>query len=218
MFKKSVLVAIIILAAVGILIYLSMRVDQTKVSETVVQSPPISPKPRVEKTATLFFAPSTLNLLLTDKAPYAIDIMLDAGSASVSGVQAEIKYDPSIISLAKITPATDSLFGPNAVNLINDIDPINGASVFAVGIPSGGTPKSGSGKIATITFNVLSSASPSTEIRLLDTSIVTKLGEKNSILKGTTRAIVNIPPGLRVFVNPTTPNTSIFTPTSIPTQ
>lgn len=192
MFKKSVFVAILILAAVGILIYMSIQVDQTNVShEIVVQSQPISPKSTLVKTATLSFSVPALNLSLNDKAPYTIDLILDSGNASVSGVQAEIKYNPSVISLAKITPATDSLFGPNVVNLINDIDPVNGAAVFAIGIPPGGTAKNGSGKIATITFNVLSTATPSTEIKLLDTSIVTKPGEKKSILKATMGATIN---------------------------
>lgn len=218
MFTKAVSISIIILIAVGLLIYMSIKVDQTNVGqETVVQSKPIVAKPTVEKTATLSFSVPTLNLSLNDKAPYSIDLILGSGNASVSGVQAEIKYDPLVLSIVKMTPTTDSLFGPKANNLINDIDPVNGAAIFALGIPPGGTAKNGSGKIATITFNVLSTASPNTEIKLLDTSIVTKFGEKKSILKSTTGAIINIPSGLKVFVNPTTtPIISTFTPTSTP--
>lgn len=211
MFKKAVIIAILIFLVVGLLVYMSLKYEQTT-SEPVVKTPLNTTK--VQKTATLFLSPKDLSLSISDKTPYTLDVMIDTGKESASGVQAKIKYDPKVLSLIAVTPdqSDTSFFGRDVVVLTNDIDQTNGAIMFEAAIPFNGTQKSGSGKLATITFDVISTLSPNTEITFLDTSIVTTLGEKESILKSTTGAQITIPSNLKISNLPTSTPASLFTP------
>ena len=184
---KTTAILIAILALVtGILVYLAVTSQSARRAPTTQNIVPTE-KP-VEKTAQVFFNPQNVDLSSgSATSALTVDIMVDSGGQDITGVQAELQFDPKALANVKLLPATGttSFFG-SAVNvLFNDVNTQTGRISYATAIPPGGTPKKGVGKIATLNFQKAYGVPSSTQIVFLDKTLVTVLGANQSALKAT---------------------------------
>ncbi len=181
--KKTTILILILAAVTGILLFLA--ISETKKPQT--PSRPVAPtKKPVEKTAKVFFSPQNLDLSSGTASPTSsVDIMVDTGKAAIAGVQAELAYDPKALSNVRLVPATDqsSFFGSTSVVLFNEASQQTGRISYAIAISPGGNARKGVGKIATLTFQKAFNAPSATQVAFLDKTLVTILGENESVLK-----------------------------------
>ena len=184
--KKTTILILILAVVTGILLFLA--VSNQKQSAPLL-SKPTPTKKVVTKTAKVFFNPQTIDLTSGTASPTSsVDIMIDTGSSEIAGAQIELKYDPKSLVSLKLSPAneTTSFFGPNAAILFNEVNQTTGRVSFAIAITPQAKTKKGVGKIATLTFSKAFSAQGATTISFLDKTIVTILGENDSVLKEST--------------------------------
>ena len=112
---------------------------------------------------------------------------MDTGGSEVVGAQLELQYDPKSLTNVRLTPGNDvnSFFGPNVVILFNEVTPTTGRISFAIAISPDEKTKKGIGRIASLNFSRVFNAQGTTTVSFLDKTIVTILGEDDSILKET---------------------------------
>lgn len=186
MAKKTTLLIIILAAVTAVLLYLAItNENQISAPKTAEKTLPV--KKPAAKTAKLFFNPQNLDLSSGAASPTStVDIIVDSGGTDISGVQAELSFDPKAITNVRLTPSlADGFFGASANILINEVDSETGRVSFAVAIPPNTAGKAGIGKIATLSFQKAFNAPPTTTVTFLDKTLVTKLGENESVLKET---------------------------------
>jgi hypothetical protein len=182
--RKTTILILILAAVTGLLLFLAVtegRKPQPPKQETAV---PV--KEPVQKTARVFFSPQNIDLSSGAATPAStVDLLIDTGGQEIVGVQIEIQYDPQSLSNLRLTPALDqvSFFGPSAVVLFNEANPATGRISYAVAISPNEQAKTGIGKVAAVSFSKAFNAQGTTSIRFLDKTIVTILGENESILK-----------------------------------
>ena len=182
--KKTTILIIILAVVTGVLLFLAITEGQKQSSP----STSIAPTQKVvQKTAKVFFSPQNIDLSAgSATAAPTVDIMVDTGGSDIAGVQAELQYDPKVLAGVKLVPAADTtgFFGPGAVVLFNDVDNQTGRISFAIAISAGQKSAKGVGKIGTLTFTkAFGATSPTTSINFLDKTLVTQLGENESVLK-----------------------------------
>lgn len=139
----------------------------------------------VEASAKLYFLPETV--ASSSSSSLSTEIWLDAGKNEISGVQIELKYDPSALSNVVLKPADDSgFFGPlkSSIILFNSVDQKQGRVSFAMGIGLSERAKRGVARVATLSFTKRIGSPPST-ITFLPTTQVTQLDVTSSVLKET---------------------------------
>ncbi len=182
--KTTILIAIL---AIVTLVLLFLAVSSDSIKPLNPTKNPTPTKKEVQKTAKVFFAPTTLDLSTVGTSVPTVDLMIDTGNAEIAGVQAELIYDPAMIASVVLTPAVDdgSFFGTSAVVLFNDIIPQNGRISYAIAISPDLQPKKGVGKIATLTFQKTFNATGVSTVSFLNKTLVTVLGENESVLKET---------------------------------
>ncbi len=190
MAKKTTILIVILALVTGILLYLAVAGDNQKILPTLKQTVEKTaiPKKEAAKSAKLFFSPQNIDLSSGSASPTSsVDIIVDSGGTDISGVQAELLFDPKAVTGVRLIPyvGSDSFFGSGANILINEVVPETGRVSFAVAIPPKSAGKIGVGKIATLTFQKAFSAPAATTITFLDKTLVTKLGESQSVLKET---------------------------------
>lgn len=143
-----------------------------------------------------------------------VDVVIDTKINEVTAVQLEVAYDPAYITAVSLKPGS---FFPSPVELLNTIDKETGRITYALGITPAQSPVSGTGTVATITFQKNPTApSSQTQVDLLPKTLVTQQGIGASVLKsavGTTIILQNNPAVSQIpqDVNPTTVDT-------VPTQ
>lgn len=183
--KKTTLLIILLAAVTGILLFLALASSRDTGLKTDVP-----PKKAVEKTARVFFNPLNVDLSAREQNTVGtVDITVDTGGTEITGVQAEMQYDPKTLTNVRLLPdlAQSGFFGPRAVVLFNEVNATTGRISFVIAINTGDEPKKGTGKIATLNFERGQGAIPSsTQINFLDKTLVTTLGVEESVLKETT--------------------------------
>jgi hypothetical protein len=152
---------------------------------------PSAPTPTVKQPASPSYARSSLRLTPPANSPslpntYSADITIATGGDKITGAQLELSYDPKVLTDVQIKPGT---FIQNPVILLKKVDETNGRISLAIGIPLGGTPPTGAGTVATITFNEVSTATGSTIIDFLPKTAVTATGIAQSVLKSSTGSL-----------------------------
>ena len=187
MSKKLITVIIlsVFITAGFVLVTIGIIEPEQKKSEKN-ELPELTTETTVPKTANLYFSPPTITVNPNSSQTSQVDIMLNSGTTQVSGTQIILEYDPKVIKNIRVTKPGVSFFGitSNSLELFSDIDAENGRISYAVGIPQGGTPQQGTGKVATISFTIDKDAVGSaTSLTFAPTTIVTKLGERSTILK-----------------------------------
>lgn len=179
--KLSTKTVIFISIAFAILLFLVITGNK---SGRITQK--TTPAPAVQKTAVLSFNPAVL--AVGKQKTYQADIVVDAGSNPISGVQVHISYDPKIIANASLLPPlpSDSFFGSEneRVVLFNKNDEQKGDLFYAIALQPNIPTKNGKGKIATLKFTVAPAASfKETKISFINNTLVTKEGQEQSVLK-----------------------------------
>ncbi|MCL4354549.1 hypothetical protein M1349_03740 [Patescibacteria group bacterium] len=193
--KRTTLLIIILAFLTVVLVYFAVAENNTqKLQSTNPAVTNVATSPSVKKTAKLYFDPAILNIDTKVASPsQKADLVVDTGTNKVTGVQMEATFDPKVISNIQITNPTDSLFpDSDSIVLFKDIDYQLGRISYAVGITPNSEPKTGVGKVATITFSVNPvAATQSTSIGFLEKSMVSELDTKQSVLKESTPLQIN---------------------------
>lgn len=180
--KTLILIAVLVTIAVFLL---AVAISMTSSNRAVtVTNTSVTPTPAVEKTASVSFSPASLDLSASGTTSAIINIMASSGKTPVTGVQVEIKYDPTVISQVKMLPpdTNESLFGDSSsyINLFTD-SKTPGSFVYALAINLDGTPKSGAGSVGKISFTV-NKSKPSTQISFGPKTLVTAKTTQQSVL------------------------------------
>lgn len=109
---------------------------------------------------------------------FSITIAMSTRDNLVTGVQLELSYDPSVITVTAVSPGN---FFAKPVEYANKIDPKKGEVTYAIGSFDG---KKGSGTVAKIEATARKKTEKLTEIvTIKNTSLVTELNNKTSVLK-----------------------------------
>ena len=213
--RNTVLLIGVLALITGILIFLALTTQNIlnrpgTSTQTVVPS-----KKPVEKTAKIFFNPQNIDVSSSSSPTTSVDIMVDTGNSEIAGVQTELQYDPKILANVAIKESVDSssFFGPGATVLFNETKSETGRISYAVAISPGEPAKKGVGKIATLIFQKISTAAGSTQISFLDKSLVTMLGENESVLKDFTPLTIVFSAGGQTITNPPQTNACPTPPT-----
>lgn len=184
--RKTTILIIILAAVTGVLLFLAISSERQRPSTPQTTIAPT--KKPVAKTAKVFFNPSNLDLSAGSASPAStVEIMLGTGASDVAGVQTELQFDPKALVNVRLTPAVDSasFFGATSVVLFNDVNQTTGRISYAIAINAGGNARKGIGKIATLTFQKAFNSPSVTTVAFLDKTLVTILGENESVLKET---------------------------------
>lgn len=138
----------------------------------------------------LFFSPNPT--LLTLNTPATVNLMINTNGKSVSSIQAELVFDPASITNVNITKPDEPFFPEGTYNItLSDVRYANGRISYAVDLKPGIAPKSGQGKIATISFeSAPQHAINFTEISFVGQSSVLSAESNESILSNTDPLII----------------------------
>ncbi len=184
--KKTTILIVILAVVTGVLLFLAITNGNQKQSSMTTILPTTPP---VEKTAKVFFSPQNLDLSTGSANAQSVDIMVDTGKGGIVGVQAELQFDPKALTSVKLIPTADAtgFFGSGAVILFNDVNLTTGRISYAIAIGPSQKPIKGVGKIATLSFQKgYASTSNTTIISFLNKTLVTTLGQNESVLQATT--------------------------------
>lgn len=184
--RKTTILIVILALITGVLIFLAIRSDKTQefVNKTLNNSTPtpivISPY------ATLSFP--TQEIDLTGKTgTQSVDVMIDTNGQPVAGIQAELSYDPTILTNMRTSTPTTPILGTNPMVMINKVDTTQGRISYAAGITATNGEVNGRGSLVTLSFTVNSAlAAPATQISFLPKSMVTSFLTPDSVLKSST--------------------------------
>jgi hypothetical protein len=146
---------------------------------------PSVPTPATEQPTSPSYAHTTLRLTPPVNTPslpntYSTDVSIDTGGDKVTAAQLELSYDPKVLTNVQIKPGT---FIQNPVVLLKKVDEANGRISLAIGIPLGQAAPTGTGTVATITFDEIPTATGSTILNFLPKTAVTAIGIAQSVLK-----------------------------------
>ncbi len=181
--KKTTILIFILALVTGVLLFLAVSEGKKSQAPQTTATPTKKP---VTKTARVFFSPQNIDLTTGTATPTStVDLMIDTGGQEIAGVQIEAQYDPKAIVNLKLNPAIDrtGFFGPNAAVLFNDVNSTTGRISYAVAILPQEKTIAGVGRIASVSFSKAFSAQGTTMVNFLDKTIVTILGENESVLK-----------------------------------
>lgn len=185
--KKTTILIIILAVITGILIFLAVRNDKTQEIVVKPQIPAVKPTAAPTPYATLSFSVANLDLSTVAITTQTVDILIDTNGKPVFGTQVELSYDPKVFYNVSLIKTPNSFFGPDAVVLINNVDPTQGRVSYAVALPSSGSEKIGKGVVATLSFSVNKfTGVKNTSITFLPKSTITTLQTSGSILSQTT--------------------------------
>lgn len=122
----------------------------------------------------------------------SIDIHIDTLGDNVTAVQAELMYDPTIITNVHITQGT---FFQDPIVLFNQVDQKSGRISYAQGIRPLDQPQKGMGTIGTITYNLMPKAKGPVTLTFLPKTKVTAEGVLQSVLKTANSITITTPSG-----------------------
>lgn len=190
--KTTILIVILALVTAGLL-FMALRSSSPLEMNTTPSTGQATRN--VEKTAKLFFAPSTVSA--SSGSASTVDVMLDSGGADITGVQLVLSFDPKAVTSFTITApqGENTYFGTNPVILLNNVDLSSGKAEFSIATSLTTGPKTGNGKVATVNFVLnRNSILSSSVVAFLNTTTVVKHGESESVLKETTPLTIQLKP------------------------
>ncbi|MCL5019065.1 MAG: cohesin domain-containing protein [Patescibacteria group bacterium] len=152
---------------------------------------PGAPTPVTQQPTSPSYAHTTLRLTPPVNTPslpntYSTDVSIATGGDKVTAAQLELSYDPKVLTNVQIKPGT---FIQNPVVLLKKVDEANGRISLAIGIPLGQAAPTGTGTVATITFDEIPTATGSTILDFLPKTAVTAQGIAQSVLKTSTGSL-----------------------------
>lgn len=185
MSKRTLGLIIFLVILTVILLYIAIvpkkpQPTPVAISPTIIAS--ITPKPVGHTTLSLLPNP-----LVVSSNSASIDVVVDSNGDQLTAVQAEISFDPKVITPTTITEGN---FFNTPLELLKKIDVENGRISYAVATPPNAGSKSGKGTVATINFTINPQSTVNqTTLTLLPKSIATAERIYDSVLiksEGTT--------------------------------
>lgn len=150
--------------------------DKAREAKSTPTTTPLQLQKGANATATLL-AVSTKSQV-SQGEEFSINIIIQTGENIVTGVQAEIQYDSSVLSITKIAPGD---FFAKPLELANKNDSAKGEIIYAVGSFDG---VKGGGVIAKITAKALKKTNGSVEVLTIKpTTLISAFDAKQSVLK-----------------------------------
>ncbi len=185
--RTFALISVLVLISAGLVIF-ALQSQPSK--KPVAQPKPITAKPTPVADTVLSLSPNPVQISASGSG--TIEVMIDSGYNTVSGVQLELAYDPKILMSLKITPGP---FLKTPIVLLNQDDKETGRYSYAMGISPSQQPGQGNGIVAYLTFKRAPGAiGTETTVSLLDKSLVTMLGIQGSVLKKTSHTSISLFP------------------------
>lgn len=120
---------------------------------------------------------------------YETNVEISTGSNKTTAVQLELSYNPKELLNVEITPGE---FFTDPVVLLRKVDEVTGRISLAIGIEPVGEAVSGTGIVASISFE-LNSGITSSSINFIDKTQVSAESELKSVLKSATGVTFNLP-------------------------
>lgn len=201
--QKNTLMLIIFLSVVTVfLILIAIRYQPPKTL-------PVQPQPTptiIEKTSSVYFLPDNISAVLNKQM--TADIFVDTNAKPITGVQVELAFDPKVVRNVKINPpssnvtsASNNFFGGEREYsvLFKEVNQNSGRVSYAIAITPTSAAKTGVGKVAELSFSVVSSAASipnqgSSIISFTEKTMVTSEGITESVLKDTKPLTITLSP------------------------
>lgn len=194
MSKKTIGLIVILLILTIVLVVVALMTRPTGTSNQQETSTAASPTP---------FPPGHTSLSLSPNPVYpsgvgstsatTVDVLIDTGGDEVRSVQLEIAYDPLLITNVALQPG--SFFENPSILPVGGVNQNTGRITYAIVPSSFSESKTGTGVVATLSFVPrLSAANPSTEIVLLDKSLVSGQARGQNVLVKTANTTVTLRP------------------------
>ncbi|HVT63083.1 MAG TPA: cohesin domain-containing protein, partial [Legionellaceae bacterium] len=175
------LLIVFLLIITGIFVYIAVSQNSIKTTPKQPSQRPVPTQKPSQAFTTLAFSPSVVTLS-SNSGSVAILIDTHGEKNKITAVQLELSYDPTRIANITAKPGT---FLDNPFALISPSDPKKtGRVTYALAISPSAKGKSGSGVVATLSFQKLFSTG-NTVIHVLPSSLVTSEGIAQSVLKNT---------------------------------
>lgn len=183
--KKTLILVIVLTIITSLLVFFALQTNNNSApkQKEITTTPTKQP---IVKSTSLSFDPN--NIIITNTATTSsVNIILDTENDEIAGAQIELLYDPKEITNVKIQTSPNTLFGQNAQVLFNDINANTGRVSYGVATSPNQTQIRGKGPLAIVTFQkAYTSTAKITSIQFIDKTMVTKIGENDSVLKQTT--------------------------------
>jgi hypothetical protein len=181
--RKTTVLILILAVVTAVLVYLAVGQQKEKSQSTPSLPRQTSPTTRVEKTAVLSFSPESV--LINKGGKTVVSVVLSSANP-VSGVQIELLFDPKAISKIEFsTPSANPVFRQEeSIVLFEDVDYQSGRLSYAVAVKPGvAQPVAKNQPVVdlVLTSNPVFDKE-STQIMLLEKSMVTTIGTRESIL------------------------------------
>lgn len=119
---------------------------------------------------------------------FQIDVLINSGTNKITGAQVELSYDPKVLSRVDISSGS---FIKVSVEVIKKIDNKTGTVSFVLGSKLNESAQ-GEGILAHLTYLRLNNSQ--TKIDFLPQTLITARGFSESVLVGTTPAILGLRP------------------------
>lgn len=173
--KTFILILLLVVITIGLLaIALLPGIENSLVKKAAVPTPALS----YAQTELSFSTPVTTTL-----NNYSTSVLIKPGNNKITAVQLEISYDPKVLTNVNITAGD---FFTTPVELIKNIDTVNGRISYALGINPNQTATNNNGTVATVTFSTLAGTTATqTPINFDPKTEVTAIGYAQSVIKQT---------------------------------
>jgi len=109
-----------------------------------------------------------------------VNVIVDAGTHPISGVQLQMNYDTRVLTNVTIQKGT---FFSSPLELTNNIDQTHGIIQYAIAIAPTNAPQQGKGIVATITYTPNLGVTSSTKMTFLPGTKITAEGIDQSVLQ-----------------------------------
>lgn len=178
---------LIIILGVCAAFFLYLALNPNFENKQITKFSPTIPVPTPFAQSVLSIVPATESATPSTVKTY--NVLLDSNINTINAVQLELSYDPKVLANVTVKPGS---FFPKPLELIKDIDSVNGRISYALGIQPQDKGVQGSGTVAAISFTIIPSATDSsTTISFMPKTLVTAAGVIQSVLKNAQN--VNIP-------------------------
>ena len=176
--KKYSIVLVCAIIGIPVIIFLLFLTKKYAGKQNITDAAPV-PVTAAYKKNNNRSSPAT-SILSFRRQATSTEVIIDTGGLSASAVQLDIGFDPLVIRNVSIHPGT---FFAKPLILASHIDQKSGEIFYAIAAGPGTIGKTGTGTIATITFDFAQGAFNPTTLYFLPNTKVTARGISQSILK-----------------------------------
>ncbi len=182
---RTLLLIIVLGVCAAFFLYLALNPNAG--NKQITKVAPTMPIPTPFAQSVLSIMPASQSAAPTTVKTY--DVVLDSNINTINAVQLELAYDPKVLANVSVKAGP---FFPRPLELIKDVDSVNGRISYALGIQPQDKGVQGTGTVAIVSFNIIPAATASsTTISFLPKTVVTGAGVIQSVLKNAQS--INIP-------------------------